>query len=500
MSLKRIETLLTVSALPAPASDPYLMRAILRTSVRSLSIYLSRLESLLLPALTCPTFAAPLTLLPIKGAAGSPLNPTQLFAVSIAHAAWETCEILEQTLEQGTWPRFAHETLRPVMDKFDSVVGRVVQPILGGLKRDLVASLGMGEGTSPPGGKVVGLASVPVPAATTASAQALGLPAAPTAPHPAGVKQLAIPVCLQHFASRVDASRKVLETVAAPCKDDGEAWTTGVVVAVVWRGMCLLADKDAGVNGPPSPGSISRALSGLATPTVTPKLPLNPLSILPSRAASRPPSPPRNGQAPSQKDPLTHALLSFEGLIHRLVTGLVQPPTQVGSDPNSEEHLAREALAEALEALTSLRITSAASAIPEGLLSSVRRIRDDVDSDDAAQAALDDALEDLPVVTLLTFLQRKANLALIASGRPASRTVPELWGWSAPEYERQVLSGFGAAEEWGPRFANALRAEVERQLAASPAGGMVDGEAREWLKVVGVAIEATTGIKVAGAQ
>jgi hypothetical protein len=471
------------------------MRAILRTSVRSLSIYLSRLESLLLPALTCPTFAAPLTLTPSKTVGSSPLNPTQLFAVSIAHAAWETCEILEQTLESGSWPRFAHETLRPLMDKFDSVVGRVVQPLLGGLKRDLVASFSMAEGPSPPGGKTVGLASVTAPAAPSAPA---GLPIpVHAAPQPVAPRQLAIPVCLQHFASRVDASRKVLETVAAPCKDDGEAWITGVVVAVVWRGMCLLADKDTGSNGPPSPGSIARALSGLATPAVTPKLPLNPLSILPSRAASRPPSPPRNGVAASSKDPLTHALLSFEGLVHRLVTGLVQPPTQIGADPHSEEHLAREALAEALEALTSLRIASSACASPEALLASVRRIRDDVDSHDASQAALDDALEDLPVVTLLTFLQRKLNLALVASGKPASRTVPELWGWSTAEYERQVLSGFGAAEEWGPRFANALRGEVERLLAPAAA---IDGDARAWAHVLGVAIEGTVGTKVAGAH
>ncbi|KAK4685913.1 hypothetical protein P7C73_g4221, partial [Tremellales sp. Uapishka_1] len=491
-----------VNELPNPPSDAYLMRAILRTSVRALSIYLSRLESLLLPALTDASFVSPLNLT----SPTAPMNPAHYFAVSIAHAAWETCEVLEQTLETGKWPKFVSETLRPVMDKFDLVVGKVIQPLLLGLKRDLVASLTRTEGTSPPGGKVVGLATVPAPTSGVAMTKEASVPPISRLTKEnsqAGTaRTLTIPPCLQHFAARVDAAHKVLELVGGHCQDDGEGWVTGVVVAVIWKGMCGLSERDAlaKINRPPSPGSVAKALTGLAkaetTPTVVAapsfsKLAANPLSILPSRAASRPPSPPRSQKPLAPRtDELTHALLSFEGLIKRLYGNLVQPPsTAPPVDPNSTEHLAREALSEALEALVSMRtITAVIYASPaKRLLVAVRRLRDDIDLED--DESLDDALEDIPSVLLFTLLWKKIN----AQSR-VIKTPMEVWGWSLGEYERQVLGGFGSAEDWARRVALALKPEVERCLIDTDSG-----ETKDWLHVLGVGIEARTGVKVVGA-
>ncbi|WVQ86230.1 hypothetical protein IAT38_008398 [Cryptococcus sp. DSM 104549] len=569
-----------VKELPYPPSDAYLIRAVLRTSVRALSIYTTRLESLLLPALTDPTFPSPLNITNSTPSSHA-LNPAQHFAVTIAHAAWETCEVLEQALETGKWPRFVAETLRPVMDKLDLVVSKVVQPLLGGLKRDLVASLARTEGTSPSGGKPVGLASIPAPAATAPGTT----PLARESSHPAvnrltkeisqsGTSRQAtipIPVCLQHFASRVDGARKVFELVAKPCQDDGEGWVTGVMVAVIWKGMCVVADKDVGAGAaarPPSPGSVARALAGLGagkekdssappaagiTPSpslggVTAKL-ASSLSIVPSRSQSRAPSPPRGAAAAASRlDPTTHALLSLEGLAKRLVAGLVQPPAPEGTltDENATEHLAREALHEALEALASFRIISSAmhrGVSPGGrVLASARRLRDD--GEEPEEDELDDAMEDLPAVSLFTIILRQANLALsrlpAASGdektpAPVKLRLPhEVWGWTPAEYERQVLSGFSAAEEWGRRVALGIKPDVERALgllagmaarahpsstptvSATPANGRVNGvvaggekgvsqqeralgEAVEWVKALGVACEARCGVKIAGA-
>lgn len=595
-----------VKEMPYPPNDAYLIRAVLRTAVKSLSIYITRLESLLLPALTDPAFAAALNTTHVT-ATSNPLNPAQMFAVSVAHTAWETCEVLEQTLETGKWPKFVSETLRPVMDKLDLVVGKVVQPLLIALKRDLVASLSRSEGVSPPGGKVLGLSSVPHPIAA-GGAGTTGVPvtkehsntpmsrlskepsdrghargAAPT---------LAIPTCLQYFATRVDGARKVLETIAAPCADDGEGWITNVVVAVVWKGMCVFSEKEWAVQGgqarPPSPGSVSKALHSLGkekdtTPSVlsgtagngekeaqmhgpihrTPSMPLqtslsgvaklaNPLSILPSRSASRAPSPPRANKG----DEATHALLSLEGLVKRLVNGLVQPPLAPGQvvDANGnvvteEEHLAREALSEALEALTSMRIAvaamrghvSAVSAAPvsaastsaavsatgnvtggagvtskEGsirLLHALRRIRDDIDL--AEEEALDDALEDMPAITLWTLLLRQANAALaslpallaLSNGTQTQtqliRHPAELWGWSKADYDRSILNGFGSAEESARKVALVLKPEVERVLALLVKGvGEKPGKevmgAVEWVRALGVGLDARAGVKVGG--
>ena len=531
-----------VKEMPTPQSDAYLLRAVLRTAVRSLSIYITRLESILLPAITDPTFIAPLNL--SAAVSSHPLNPVQYFALSVAHTAWQTCETLEQTLETGTWPRFVSEALRPVMDKLDLVVGKVVQPLLLGLKRDLIAALSRTDGASPAGGKTIGLAHTPAPATATANGSIVPMtkenssaPLSRLTKEPSGgghsrVAQLPVPVCLQHFAARVDGARKVLDIIAHPCQDDGEGWVTGVVVAVIWKGMCVISEKDLGPSAPrpPSPGQVSKALNGLKlekdlyaqnpTPSlggVTAKL----TTMLPSRTASRGPSPPRQS---SRWDPMTHALLSLEGLVKRLVTGLVEPalaPAQLPGQVLEPEHIAREALFEALEALTSFRTVSSAingSNASARLLASSRRIRDDIDDDD--EEVLDDAMEDMPAVTILTVLLRRANCALsllpVSEKGPSPidlriRSPAEVWGWTVVEYERQALSGFAAAEDWGKRVASTLKLEIERVMAvlATLTARSIEGgeksamkevsEAVNWVKCLGVACEARGGVRVVAA-
>lgn len=510
-----------VREFPAPTSDAYLMRAVLRTAVRSMSLYSSRLESLLLPALSDPAFSYPLML--TGGHSTSPLNPTQMYALTIAHSAWETCEVLEQTLETGQWPKFVGETLRPTMDKFDLVVGKVVHPLLTGLKRDLVASLGRNDGISPPGGKAVGLPSVPVPNMPpppvpshahhhnkeAASSHPSRLPKEPS--EKGHARQLTVPTCFQHFAARVDASRKVLEVVAGPCQDDGEGWITGVLVPVVWKGICVSVNKEMGSAGrPPSPAAVSKALQSVGkekdtTPTVvhspslggvTAKL-TNSLSILPSRSGSRPPSPTRGLGA--KYDSRTLALMALEGLIKRMVGNLVPPPS---GEPVTEEnltgHLAREALHEATEALESTRTVSAAmssSSQPSfRLLSSLRRVRDEID--DEAEEALDDAIEDMPSIALFSLIIHQANSLLPSDIRLLSPQ--EAVGRAQGEYDRTVLSGFSAAEESAKRVAMAIKLDLERVMGLIKESGCGDGAGAEWVKCLGVALHARTKVKVIG--
>ncbi|KAL7420840.1 hypothetical protein Q5752_004793 [Cryptotrichosporon argae] len=510
---------------PAPPADAYLLRAILRTAVRSLSIYLNRLESLLLPAVTDPAFNAALGL-----TGGAPLNPTQTFAVSLAHTAWETCEKLEQTIELGTWPRFAEDALRPSMDKFDLIVGKVVKPLLLSLKNELEASLARTEGSPKLGPSISQMPTVPMSREHSNQPGSRLVKESSQAGH---ARQMPVPACLQHFAARVDGARRVLELVAAPCQHDGEGWTTKVVVAVVWTGMRQIALRDdvAVTARPPSPGSVAKALAGLSKdmqpPAVqghlqtssisgmTSKL-ANGLSILPSRTASRPPSPTR--RSPSL-DLASQALNVLESLVKRLVGGLVQPPHAASAGAASTqdqqaEHIAREALAEAIEALQSFRTVTQATHAPGAsarLLASVRRLRDDVD--DEAEEALDDAAEDLPAVVLFSTLLRRANAAL--AGLPVTnektpeplrlRGPAEVWGWQRADFENKVLAGFLAAEEWGARVAAALGPEVERVLAELVAYAAAQGskpgrdvaEATEWVKALGVALDARAGVKVA---
>jgi hypothetical protein len=498
---------LTSRELPSPPHDAYLIRAILRTAVRSMSIYTSRLESLLLPALTDPTFVQPLNL---HAATANPLNPAQTYALSIAHAAWETCEVLEQMLETGQWPKFVADTLRPTMDKFDLIVGKVIHPMLTAFKRDLLASLTRNDGISPPSGKVVGLPSVPVPN--------MGPPPVPAnkeygsnkitkEPSERGqVRQLAVPLCFQHFASRVDAGRKVLEMIAGPCQDDGEGWITGVLVPVIWKGICTAVHKDlAGGARPPSPAAVSKALQSVgkekdSLPTVvhspslggvTAKL-TSSLSILPSRSASRPPSPTRG----MKYDTRTLALIALEGLIKRMLGNLVPPPSgEPVTEENITEHLAREALHEALESLESLRIVSSAMCSPSPsarMLSALRRVRDEVD--DVNEEALDDAIEDMNSVILFTMLINQANTVLPSDIR--LKAPHETFGRGAAEYDRIVMNGFSTAEEWAKRVAVGIKSDIERVMGEIKEHGCGDGVGAEWVRCLALALDARAQIRV----
>ena len=519
--------------LPPPASDAYLLRAVLRTSVRSLSIYTSRLEYFLLPGITHADFPLPVNLnaAPIT----TPLlNTVQAYVLSICHAAWETCEVLEVALETTAYPRFVSETLRPVMDKLDSVVARVVMPLMGSIKKQLIASLVGSDTPSPP----TTHKSLPVGAATTLPAKAIN--------H--------IPTGLRGFASKVDPARKAFEMICKDCREDGETWVASVVVAVVWKGLCVCTAKYnpdekaiAGTAGgrAPSPEAIGRALASLTKEGVSgasghklaPSGGVTAVgkmasSILPSRAVSRPPSPPRakgtdfgvsGGAAGAAAiPPSAVALASLEALCARLVIGLVQKPAPIApaaDDPTASEHLAREALAEALEAISSMRIVIAAMERGATYVCDVNKhLKDDLEMPDAKDELVVDAVEDVPAVLLFHLLGKRVNTALGSSigangaSAPARGRMPgqvvdtrilrspaAIWGITEDDYERQILSAFSVAEERARRVALAYKSDLERLHRELLAGGSAESnnEAKLWIKALALAVQARTGVVVA---
>lgn len=514
--------------LPPPQSDAYLLRAVIRTAVRSLTIYTSRLEYFLLPAVTQPDFLQPVNLTPTPASAPM-LNPIQTFALSICHAAWETCEVLEVALETTAYPRFVTEALRPVMNGLDSVVARVVMPMMASIKKQLLLSL-VEDRPSP-----------------TASQKAL----------PGGAATLPakainhIPTSLRAFASKVDPARRAFELICKQCKEDGETWVASVVVAVVWKGLCictsgynadekLVADQ-VGRGRTPSPEAVSRALASLTKdPLVSAKpAPAGGVaamgkmasSILPSRATSRPPSPPKgkaaelpktthgNGVVHDRVPPSAFAFASLEALVTRLVTGLVQKPATVApaaDDPTVDEHLAREALAEALEAITSMKLVISAMERGSTFICKVNtHLKDDLEMADPKDEAIVDAAEDVPSVLLFHVLAKRVNRALASSsslahhdaarGRSAFEkfrlhSPAQVWGLSDEDYERQVLGAFSVAEERAQRVAGAYKSELERltrdlmtvQAQAGNKGGVAEElmDARGWIKALALAIEA----------
>ena len=487
---------------------------------------------LLLPAITDPAFGQTMNL---RVGATQPLNPTQLFALSVAHAAWETCEAFEDTIATGRWPKFVSDTLRPLMDKLDNTWGKVIQPLLMLLKKDLIGALARTEGSSPPGGKVVGLASVAAPPAGPLPDVKLSKEASVSSSgrsrltkeisQPGQPRQVQIPTCFQQFANRVDGAHRALDLIARTCKQDGEGWVTGVIVPVVWKGMTLVAGLDHHTSGgPPSPGQVTKAIlnnvnghghitkEGAVTPM--PSAPIgvaskfsSSLSILPSRAASRPPSPPR-----SKVDPRVQAIMSFEGLVRRLFGTLVPvlpDPDPVDTVPAAERTVTREALREAVEAMVSFRTVLSVMSGPHGsslILRSAIRVREDK-AGNPEEEKLDDALEDMPAVVLFKVLRETANssLAKLGSFNPDLRVrhPAEVWGMTRQEFETKVLASFSLADEWALRVVNAIKGDVEKVRVALDMmmkEGSSDAvrEASVWVNALGCAIEARAEVDVAG--
>lgn len=415
-------------------------------------------------------------------------------------------------METQTYPRFVAEVLRPVMDKLDSLVARVVTPLMASIKKELVSSLDIGAQGSPPfqsGRSLPPTAAIALPSSATATPLSVPSKAVNSIPH-----------CLRAFAAKVDGARKVFELICKECKDDGESWVTSVVVAVVWKGLCMVTTKamiDSKVNNgmPPSPEAMHKAIAHLAKEGSVPSAVSHSSagasavskisSILPSRSASRPPSPPRKSmdQAGGPLPLAAATLASFEALIYRLVFGLVAKPTVPTNEADATDNLAREALAEAEEAIMSLKVFVGAIDLGPKLMHDVMlAIRDDVEMPTAKEEAISDAAEDAPAILLFSYLALRANaaLGLIMDKEFMIRTPAQVWGITEEDYERQFLSGFGVAEERARRVAFTYKTEVER--IAGHLFALKGGEAAElkraaggWLRAMALALDARAGVK-----
>jgi len=185
----------------------------------------------------------------------------------------------------------------------------------------------------------------------------------------------------------------------------------------------------------------------------------------------------------------------------RMVGNMVVPvcPREDGADsPVGGPTDAQEAMYEAFEHVGNFRTVSKALHGPDGsarILASAQRVRDEVDDEDEEE--LDDALEDIPLTTLITVLLRQANAALAviplhllpadfsSSMSTNTNTVPdshaaelgqqgklrirppaEIWQISQQVYEQRALANVTVADVWGKRIMAALQPDVEAVLGA----------------------------------
>ncbi|KXN90160.1 hypothetical protein AN958_04650 [Leucoagaricus sp. SymC.cos] len=373
---------LIASELLASQNNLHLYRAILRSLHRPLSVLLTNLSGHLLPLLASPHFHSPPT--PI---AQSPSpNPTQVHALANATFAQELLETFDE-LGLGLDADVRGDGLKSIREGLVSVIHRVVNPLIGSMRSELIPLIEALENVN--------------------DSHVKSLPGVKPSMvyHPSIVSLRTIMPAYAKVLARYTAS-PTTHTVLAT-----------FLIAVVWKGLVALSHRPFVTSAPPSPVLVSnkkaRTPSPYNTPPVTPPLGRFTLKLPPSR----PPSPPTIA-IPASASADAQALFD-------LLNTLPRPNACIEAT-----RLAREAVDEAFDALKAL----------SALLDAIHKKNSDGRSPRDMAKEINVLAEDIPVLIALPIL-------LHAYGGSKSGSVANLLGLSESEYRKGCLGGIGRAEE-----------------------------------------------------
>lgn len=393
---------LIASELQATRNNLHLHRATLRCLHRPLSVLLSNLSAHLLPLVSSPAFVA----LPTPMPQATNPNPIHIHALGLAGIAGELIEIFDE-LGLGAEADVRGEGLKMIRESLTSLVARVVNPLVGAMKAELL----------------------PVIMALENPISVNGGPAkAPT-----GFK----PVTIQHPS--IVALQSIMPIYARALTrytmwNTSQATLASLLISLLWRGLVALANRPyQSVSPPSSPGVSLRGRE--STSMSPPPTPLTRFAI--KLPPSRPPSPPYSPVV-STVAADAHALYNLLSLFPR---------------PLAANELAREAVGEAFNGLKALAV----------LLEDVGT--NAFEKGTQTQAELETELEvltaDLPTLISLPVILR----AYVST----SRTVAEMLGIPEAEYRNSCLSGFGRAEECGVAVSQQVLDDIFAKEAPTPA-------------------------------
>ncbi|KAG7090899.1 hypothetical protein E1B28_009978 [Marasmius oreades] len=397
--------LLIASELTATNDNSHLQKAILRSLHKPLSVLLSNLSSLVLPILLSPAFLTP----PAPTPQIPSHNATQLHGLAIAAFAGELLETFDAfTLGQDVDVR--GDNLRFIREGLVSVVNRVINPLIGGIKTELLAAL---DGLENPG-----LVSPVKPLNGNKSVQ-----------H-ASVATLVATIPLYAQALKRYTFSVVGQEALAP-----------FILSLVWRAMVALSSRPYVVpTFPSSPGLSPAVLPGIrirrGSPTSSPPSTPPPTRFTIKLSSSRPPSPPA---------PLIHVQTSTVGdtrAIHNLLRMLPLP----------EEKMARDAVEEALNGLQAL--AHFLEVVGSILKASDRSV-------EGRARELTEVTEKIPTLIALPILMNAE-----AQNGSEGRSVSSILGVSEGEYRSGCLTGFGRADELSTAVGKRVRTYLEAEQKA----------------------------------
>jgi hypothetical protein len=374
--------------LKACQNNPHLHRAILRSLHRPLSVLLNNLSALLLPLISSPAFLAPLA--PTVQAPNP--NATQLHALAAAGFAGELLERFDE-MGLGLDNDVRGDGLKAVREGLVSLIGRVVNPLIAGLKSELMPLL---ESLENP-------IAITVPKTATKAGPTL---------HPSIVTlQALMPVYARALS---------WYTMALP----SQATLATFLISVIWRALVAFAHRSQVMTSP------------LTSPLGSPQLaPLTKRQRAISGNASLPPArftlklPPSRPSSPPNISVTSTAAADARAL-YELMILLPRPPAD-----NDATRVASEAVDEAFSDLKAL-VTLIESI--DNPLFKLGKSREEI------SAEIDDLTSDLPILIALPVLLR--------SNIDKSSLIPRvssIVGVSEDEYRKNCLSGFGRAEQCG---------------------------------------------------
>ncbi|PPQ89510.1 hypothetical protein CVT25_012182 [Psilocybe cyanescens] len=391
---------LIASELNAVHDNTHLHRAVLRSLQRPFTVLLTNISGQLLPTLSSPSFHAVPTL---TNQFAFP-NSVQLYALSIAKFCEELLQVFQE-LGLGTDADIRGDGLKSIRDGFVSVINRIVNPFVAGIRGELTPLVEALE--SPNSSHVTKV----IPGAKS-----------PVVHHPSIVSlQTMMPVYARALTM---CTTSILS----------HATLASLLISVLWKAMVALSHR---VDVNPSPLVTPDLLSakkrrGSPTASTTPPLTPPPGRFMIKLPPSRPPSPP---SVVSYASPAADCKALYELLIN-----FPRP-----SADHESTRLAREAVDEAFEGLRAL----------PALLDAVSKTVDVSGNPDLIAGTLIRLTTDIPSLIALSVILR-------AYGGPGNSSVAAMLGIGEEEYRKACLSGFSRAEECTAAIAQRVMDVLQR--------------------------------------
>ncbi|PLW51587.1 hypothetical protein PCASD_00494 [Puccinia coronata f. sp. avenae] len=459
--------------LEVASCDLYIFRSLFRTAaIPALTVFAGRLDSLLiLPANEKSVLCVPKS----TKDADHALPVALRYNIEVVRCSWSAYSLVRGILKTNEWgpevTKVLRDGLTPFLSKMDAIIQQFMGPYLLEIKKQVNGCI---LKYPPP-------ESVPLPAAKGHLSLSRTIPSLGgygtwiTAAHPHEP--------LRELTNLLDGIRKVL-FVKLACGAESHRWMVSVATQAVWKGMLVFATCAF-----PLPTQLSHSSRASQASSAT-HLIDSYSAALGLRGArhilhtgKRSPSPPLKPDFALHHE-LVHNLKVFSVAIRDFVKDIagLDPRSGNGSssctadcelcaqgfsvNPGDDGDLVREAMNEALEALSALQLVASALLQPDRLRCSLAACTDTAatlssslatrkTADPPACPTLTLALQELPPFILLYLVASRI------SKEAGFRLPHEVWGISWADYQEE-LKGFVAAERWLPEVAHEMAQEVRR--------------------------------------